>query len=120
MKYETLARPDWSNELEYQDELKALQNKYGTYKERNSNLKDELFVSQMNHADATHYLQCSEQESLLFQAHLLVNRIMTLEEIMEHNVIGRIPNRQDMDNEPVAHLIGMIHALYEEKKEALV
>ena len=29
MNYETLARPDWSNELEYQDELTALQNKYG-------------------------------------------------------------------------------------------
>jgi ABC-type Fe3+/spermidine/putrescine transport system ATPase subunit len=29
MNYKTLARPDWSNETEYKDELTALQNKYG-------------------------------------------------------------------------------------------
>tara|TARA_R110002167_G_C12627144_1_gene647284 strand:+ start:748 stop:1038 length:291 start_codon:yes stop_codon:yes gene_type:complete len=81
-------------------------------------LKDELFISQMNHNDADHYRQCSESEALLFQSHLLVNHIMTLQEIMDHNVIGRIYDRQDMNNEKVAHLIGMIHALYEVKKEA--
>tara|TARA_R110002020_G_scaffold137655_2_gene307026 strand:- start:333 stop:788 length:456 start_codon:yes stop_codon:yes gene_type:complete len=72
-------------------------------------LKDEVLFLRLDQAGDHHYAEMDRQQSVFFQAHLLVNRIIPLEEIMRHN-----GNQIDFDK--VNYLTAMVHDLYNEIK----
>ena len=72
-------------------------------------LKDEVLFLRLDQAGDHHYAEQDRKQWVCFQAHLLVNRIMTLQEIMKHN--GNY-NRNEKDQ--IKYLTAMVHDLYDE------
>lgn len=72
-------------------------------------LKDEVLFLRLDQAGDHHYAEQDRKQWVCFQAHLLVNGIMPLEEIMRHNA-----NQIDFDK--VNYLTAMVHDLYDEIK----